>query len=1049
LERVGLKYIFLTLSLVLTFSSSSAESVDVFTGSLEKFKATCMDQNGNLRNDVLVKDELYSCRDEYKYLMAEFEEREKLMTQHPEVYEKYNDCIAKQNEPKVTSFAEQGEDIAEEVSCLKEEAKEVEKDCSESWQCNKYRTILDVADVLPRVIEKPIRNYITGQANSKGYSKSCLNDDKSNCMEDFMNALVDSLWTSVTSIKDLAVAGAKSLFNMFDFFDSEAEKNIVKMEQSVEDVESFMDSPGKWISDFIDKIKTGVVSWIKSSVFCQEWKYNSEFAEGEAPASTGVARTCVKPLEDFGCIDCEDMIDATCIALGGLTAEVGVAFFTAGVGTAASFGARASAKGLAVASSKVLSKINTRMPKFAKSSKANKIDKSKAAIMIGNQINKSTEIAKKIYSVSTASAKAMKDKMDAIKFAIQENKVVKVTSNIIEKGNIPAMVSNKIAEKGAVAGAKITSKVAKGSIKKEADLIVKASQKTTRTKRAQGIIDDKTHGKERVVGHTTKSNKVYQRGSRAKERAAEDKRKKLADEKRRDEARRKEELAEQKRKDEAERKRLAQEKRDEEADRKRIAREKREEEARRKRELAEQKKKDQDQKLADQKKKDQEQRLAEQKKKEREQKLAEQKKKEQEKKLAEQKKKEEQDKREKLIKLGVAGVVTDLAAKGITLSDREARKEMDRLERASKENDSAKATSLKNAKETLGVEGKSAFSDGAMKQAENLKQMYSESNRDSVVSGMQKSNPGMTRDTAQKAFSRRQSEVNNAYDYINKTAGLSSSQKAVAQRTKERKNLEAELKEIKKQGKIQTLSSELENLKTQRQEIESLGKQVSSNPASEGTVASLPTSSSEEALSTNRSRPPSRTIAPTTQTANSASSRALSTSAPVGSSSSVESSAREIASTPEVDQEAVGVDSLEDVEENGIEDSSEEVAQVSEELDEERLDRKKSENLKDLLGLISNKGVQIKTNVAVDLDLTTVISENKQTQERLDRLSDYVKRNEKADKLVSYPIEKGRLEVYHFDKEKFSFAISEDGVTKIIDEGASRTLIENSVSQVE
>ena len=998
--------------LFFSFDIFAQPDVDVFTDSLKKFEQRCFDENGNAVTDSVIQEDLYSCEQEHKYLTEEFNNRESLMTQHPDVHKMYTECVANKNVAKVTPFAEQIEDIAEEVSCIKEE----KKDCAEAWKCNNYRTVLDIADVLPDVIEKPIHNFFENQAKAQGYSSDCLRDGKSNCMEDFFNALMDSLWSTATSIKDLAAATGRkalSLFGLDDYFSSQANKNLVAAKQSVKKVESFLDSPGKWLSNFMTDLKEGVDHWIKSSVFCQEWKYNSELKDGEFEGVRGVARTCVKPLEDFGCVDCDDMIDATCIAIGGLTAEVGVAFFTAGIGTAASFGARASAKALMAASSKVTAKINTRIPKFAKPKKVKK--KSKLVTQVGVVATKSVEVAKKIMTVSTAAAKNSKAKLDAFTLAVKNNKVVATTAKVIDVVNVPGKMLNNASRMGTAVAAKTVAKKGSGTMAKHARVVVSAVEKEKRSTKAHRIYKKKSSAKKNRVIQTNKIAKKGKRSKAAKEHHAKSEAKREKEQK---------ELADKHHK-EKEKQQLA-EKHHKEKEQK---------------EFVEKKKKEKEQKeLAEKHKKEKEQKeLAEKHKKEKEQKeLAEKHKKEKEQKeLAEKRRKQEEH--EMKMKLAAAGVAADLAAKGVNISRREANREMKRLKDAKKkELEDLKIKSMNDAKAALGIENQNIKSEAAKLQAESLKEMYSDKNTESVVSAIEKANPGMDRRNAKKVYENRKTQVDSAYDMINRNQASSASRNLATKRS-QRRNLEAELESVKKQGELETLSSELESIKAEREEIES-GKSSSKSVARDASknISATEASSVEASrVSAGSSRGSRRAVSSRSRAPSSVAGASVSRSSPTSSDSY-----EQMTSEQDVLAENNGeseIDSLEDIE-KGID---------GEVISEDKEDRRgKAKSLKELLGLISKNGIQIKKNVKFDRDLSLITSSSYRAKVKLEKLKSLVTTKQKADKLVTYKTETGKLEVYHFDKEQYPLSIGDDGKTELIDDTTSRLLI-NSVGQVD
>jgi hypothetical protein len=1050
------KISFLILTLVLSLNVFGQEK-DVFQESLDKFEKYCFDQDDNLREDVFVKDEMYSCKSELEYLQHEFKRREALMSQHPEVLEQYKNCVEQRNNPKVSDFAEQGKELGEKVSCLEEEKKEFEKDCSKAMQCNVLRSILDGVDILPGPLERPVKNYIKKKASSKGYSKECMADDKSNCLEDFSNALIDNLWSSATSIFSLAKTGFKSLFNMTGFFDSQSDKALTAMNQSKEDVKSFMDSPGEWLVNFYDDLILGVDTWVRSSVFCQKWKYNDEIEKrgGQTDINSETFRTCIKPLESYACVDCDDKINATCVALGALTAELGVAFITAGVGTAANFAAKAGAKSLSLVAKKVSTKIKAVAPKLSKKSTPPTTKLGIAANAGLQALSKTTKMAITIASVSTEKALRVKAKMNAGILKIKNTKIVKVTSKAIEKGNIPGRISEHFGSKGALFGAKATSKLGKGAIKKEADVMLKASRRADRSSKAKEFVENRSHGKKRVYSHTSKSHKAYEKGEFAKSTRQNSKSQTRSKSGDNTKSKNQNELVSKNNSKKTERQNNEQKTSNE----KQLRNEKLASDKRNNDQKLAADKKARDQKIAaDKKAKDQ--KLAADKKA-RDEKLAADKK-EKDKKLAQDKKDEEERKRK--IKLGIAGVAADLSIKGINISNEQAEKEMRELKNHSNGKGEKLSKNLSSAKKILGVEGKSVFNNKTIEKIENLKKMYSDDNKETVVSNMRKSDPSISKSDAEKAFSNRQENVRNASDYIDRTRSVGRASNS--SKSEKVKNLEKQLAHVKSQGEINSINSEINALKQQQKELKNNSKVTEENDSATNTDSIVSGDNSNVArneLSNNSSRTSS--FGKPQSRSNNSSRSSVTSARGVGSvssqvasfSSSEDSSNSTDAAIDSLDEdlysstgELAQIDGLheaaEKIDPEVLEDSKDSDEEVSE---LERKDRKKSKNLKNLLGLLSKKKMKIEENVLIDVDLATIKATSSETQRKLDQLKSLSKVGTKAKKRITYELEEGRLEVYHFSEESYSLATSKSGVVEILSDDNSKLLIERPVGQVE
>ncbi|OUR96183.1 hypothetical protein A9Q84_07425 [Halobacteriovorax marinus] len=1042
---------FILLITFFNFGLRAEVKVDSFQNTLDKFEKYCIDQNDELREDVYVKEEYYSCRDEMNFLQDEFAKREELMTSNPDIYKQYKDCIANRVKPKVIPFIEQIKDVTEQVTCNADEKAEFEKDCGKAWECNKFRAILSGAKLLPEMIEEPITKFVRNSVQKKNYDSECIGDGRSNCIEDFITAFLSNLWSSASSVWSLVSSGAKSLFNMDSWFDSEADKLQVKATQSKQDVKDFWDSPGLWFSNTMDKLKKGVDEWVKSSVFCQKWEGRAQFSK------------CLKPLESYECIDCDDKINATCIAIGAIASEAGVAILTAGVGTAASLTARAGARTMAAVAAKVSSKVKAVAPSFKTGSKGKPSSKMMiAASVAAKGISSGTRIAKEYYLITSDKARRIKEKMDKISLAVNNAKVVVVAKKIIEKGNIPARISEKLGEKGVLLAAKVTSKVGKGTLKKEANTLVKLSKKSKRSAKAKGIIQDKSHGKGRTVTHTGKGSRVYSKGKRA----SETDRKTNTENDRIANSRESRTSSERNSHNQRERAKVSQERSKKKDSQRNLSEQRKSDEQNR---ITSENKKRDDQRRVDQQskreqqKKDQQKRLTEESRKKKEKKKLEDKRVAEEKRKKELKNKEkesEENRKKKNIKRGlVASVVAaDLAAKGIAISEKQAAKELEQISKAANGKAEKFEKNLFSAKKVLGIDSDFSNSSKDLKQAAAVKEMYSDKNKNEMISQIQKTNSNLSKSEARQVFNDRQSEVNESYDYLDNRNKLNSSSNFSSNSNSnsssqsistERRQLSDELAKIKSERKLAGVNSEIASIKSQRDEIKNSikdTKQVASGDEKLATndseqiadsKSSISGSSSSSDIAKKASRIPSGSQSSTIGGASSPTAQISEQGLDEGISSK-----QETADNTEVDNLEDEIDVLED-ESIAETEKKEEKEEALKEQEQRKVG--KSKNLKNLLDLLNKKDMKIELDVAFDRDFTEIKVTDAASKQRLKLLKYKVDSGVMATRKVTYQVATGELEIYQFDKENFTLAIDKFGKAELLDESKSNSILQSSV----
>ncbi|WP_290735042.1 hypothetical protein [Halobacteriovorax sp. JY17] len=975
--------------------------VDPFVETLEKFEKYCIDQNDELREDVYISDEFFSCRDSLDYLKVEFENREELMSSNPDVYKQFQDCVEQRDNPRVIPFVEEVQEVTNELACNESEKKEFEKDCGKAWECNKLRAIKDGASLLPKVVRNPIQKYVRNTVKEKNYDSECIADGKSNCVKDFVYAFAANLWSSASSVWNLVSKGTKSLFNIGGWFDDEADKLHAKAVQSKKDVEDFWDDPGKWFSNLIDNIKKGVDDWVRSSVFCGKWEGKPQFSK------------CLQPLENYECIDCDDKINATCVAIGAISSEVGVAFLTAGVGTAASLSARAGAKTLATIAGKVSTKVKTIAPSFSKTSKVSKssmIGKTSAALGAG--ISKSTSVAIKIYSVTSEKALRLKGKIEKISKSVSESKVVMITKAVVEKGNIPGRISEKIAEKGVLAGAKVVSKVGRGAVKADAEKIVKIAQRAKTSDRAQRILSERTHEKSRLSGHNAKATTLVKRGERVPDSSgmiggnghSSSHGESGGNSSNRGNY--------------------------EQRDRSVTANDRAHHQDRSKTEGRNSRNTEGQQ--ANNKNGENSQHRSDQRKREEQKRIAEQRKKEEVKKAHEEREHHEEKPKNDLqiTKTAVAASLgTHLAAKGIIISNEQAEKEIEKIHSISNGKNEEFNDSLVSAKKVLGVENMNSLSKEGLEQAKAVKDIYSEANKDRIVSEIQNSNSKLSKSEAERVFDQRKEQVNGAYDYMERLQARNS----IPDRDSRNSITSAkdELKNIGRKNELSELGSELSKLAKQREAIEE-GIETQ-EPSKSDIIAADP----REMVAASPRENSDREIEGVVDASSSASGLAGNSSSSSSSSGPSMSDYSEGTMSAETDSEksssSAPEDGVPDIVDNELIEEAISKTKDSLESDDEKKNKKSSRDLKNLLSKIGDKPSKIESNIFFTRNLNSIKAFTEKSKKRLASLIERVKNSEKIEKKFTYNLGTEKLELYQFKGESFHLKIGKTGTVEIID----------------
>ena len=463
------------------------------------FETECFDANGDSKQDAYVDEIFTSCEDLSKYLRNEIVLYEDNYLRDG-ISETVSPCLPPEIDP-VADLTGKIEDVTSKVQCSNAERLKTEKSCGESWNCNKYRSFIHGTAKLPDFITDKVKSYGKRKAKENRYGPNCLKNDQSNCLEEFVTSIAGSFWSTVTSVWDLVKTGASSLWDATGWFSKKSESLHTAAKQNSESVTSFMDDPGKWFSDFLDKVKLSVDGWIKGTVMCQKWEGRPHFSK------------CETPLESLDCMDCDDKLNATCAGIGAITSEVGLMFLTAGVGNVASISAKVGASTMRLVAQNAATKIKLVAPNLGKSTK---ISKKVSDNKVVKAAVATAKVAKGVASFTAAKLAKAKDKIKDFIHVVEETAVAKAVTKVIDLTTDPLRISTTIAKAGVNASNKVVAKVATGQAKRRARVGIKVHEKSKRNTNVNDILKRRdNHVGKRATAKGSYVGKAY-RKSRSK-----------------------------------------------------------------------------------------------------------------------------------------------------------------------------------------------------------------------------------------------------------------------------------------------------------------------------------------------------------------------------------------------------------------------------------------------------------------------------------------------------------------------------------------------------
>lgn len=489
-------YKILLIFISLSFNSFAQQGVSSIERDLELFYANCFGPNGEILEKNYVDESFASCADQAKYFRNEIVlyEDNYLADQMAEK----SDCVEEVGDDPINDLVGNVGDVTPRVKCSNQEKLDSEKSCGKAWNCNKYRSFITGAEaVFPKFVANSVRKYAKNQVKENNYGPECLGTNKKDCLEEFATSLVGSFWSTATSVWDMVKSGASSIWNMGGWFSKKSDSLQAAAVQNTESVTSFMDSPGKWINDFMDKIKNSVQSWIKGTVFCQEWAGTAHFSE------------CTTPLESLDCIDCDSKMNATCAAIGALTSEFGMMFLTAGVGNIASITAKAGASTMRLVSQNAAKRINSVAPDVGLTVKTTgKTEKSKA----GAAVQSVTKAAVGIGKLTAEQIAKLKGQADKLIAAYEKSKIVQVATKVADVVTDPLSITTKAANMGVNASNKLLKAVGTGKVARQAGIGIRVAKRAKTSSRVNDILKKRdNHVTKRAATKGSVASRVYRK----------------------------------------------------------------------------------------------------------------------------------------------------------------------------------------------------------------------------------------------------------------------------------------------------------------------------------------------------------------------------------------------------------------------------------------------------------------------------------------------------------------------------------------------------------
>jgi hypothetical protein len=189
-------------------------------------------------------------------------------------------------------------------------------------------------------VANPLAGLLAQVSTLSGVKNTCANTGAA-CMQNIFKGIIDSLWSTISSIWDLAKAGVVRLGQALGLVRrSEAatsERGLAAQQTAPSFISQFKRNPGATLRTLASNIFQGLKQAAMNSYGCEKWS-----------GAPFVSR-CVTPMTNWDCASCQQKITVFC-GIGGIAVgEIVTAFFTGGLAAGAKFiatGALRAVKGI-------------------------------------------------------------------------------------------------------------------------------------------------------------------------------------------------------------------------------------------------------------------------------------------------------------------------------------------------------------------------------------------------------------------------------------------------------------------------------------------------------------------------------------------------------------------------------------------------------------------------------------------------------------------------------------------------------------------------------
>ncbi len=213
--------------------------------------------------------------------------------------------------------------VEEGLSCTEPKKKEVRKACPNDLHCAYVSSSLLIGGYIAEAI-----------LPDKAKLKDCHMGDDS-CMVQLATGFWKATVSFFEGMGDLVQMGANSLWKWMTKAEDHSSTSQLALAKASEDT-GFFDLLMKDFSGTMYKVWEGLVAalkeWMKTDILCQKWKGLPHSSE------------CLQPTDNIDCVSCKSLLNGFCAVWGIIAAEVIPSFFTAGLATAAKYGANGAVK---------------------------------------------------------------------------------------------------------------------------------------------------------------------------------------------------------------------------------------------------------------------------------------------------------------------------------------------------------------------------------------------------------------------------------------------------------------------------------------------------------------------------------------------------------------------------------------------------------------------------------------------------------------------------------------------------------------------------------